>query len=354
MSIEKKVFGKVRNEETVYLYKLQNKHGAYIEVTDFGAILVKVCVPDRKGQLKDVVLGYDEVSAYETNGCYFGSTIGRSGNRICNGRFTLNGKEYQLPQNENGNNLHSGPDGYQKKIWEVRDVNEGENSVTFGRISPDGEQGYPGTFNIEVRYTFTNSNQLRIDYHGVCDSDTVANMTNHTYFNLSGADGGSILDNRLAIYADAYTPVIDSASIPTGEIASVEGTPMDFRVEKPIGQDIEADFQQLRFGSGFDHNYMTRDYQKGTVRKIARAWAEDTGIVMNVYSDLPAVQFYAGNFIENEKGKDGVVYGKRSGFCLETQYAPNAVNEENFEAPILRASSTYRTTTIYEFCVAEA
>lgn len=349
MSIEKRIFGTLKTGEKVSLYKLQNKHGAYIEVIDFGAVLVSVHVPDKNGVLRDVVLGYEDLASYETNGCFFGATVGRSGNRIAGGRFSLNGKEYQLPQNENENNLHSGPDGYQLKMWEVRDINEGENSITFGRVSPDGEQGFPGTFNIGVRYTFTANHELKITYHGVCDSDTVANMTNHTYFNLSGAASGSILDNYLAIYADFYTPVIDSKSIPTGEIASVEGTPMDFRTEKKIGQDIDADFQQLSFTGGYDHNFLPRGYTRGTVRKIARAYAEDTGIVMDVYSDLPGVQFYAGNFVKEEKGKDGAVYGKRSGFCLETQYAPNSVNEESFESPILDARSAYSTETIYQF-----
>ncbi|MDO5336060.1 MAG: aldose epimerase family protein [Eubacteriales bacterium] len=351
MSVEKKLFGTLKTGESVYLYKIENKKGAYVEVCDFGALLVRVCVPDRDGLLRDVVLGYDNLEAYLTNGCYFGATVGRSGNRIAGGRFALGGVEYQLPQNENENNLHSGPEGYQLKLWNVKELEEDSDNVAFERVSPDGEQGFPGALHICVRYTFTEENELKISYDGVCDQDTVVNMTNHSYFNLNGAGNGSILNQKLQINADYYTPVIDSKSIPTGELDKVEGTPMDFRTEKEIGKEIDADFQQLIYTGGYDHNFVPNGYQKGVVRKIAQARCEESGIVMEVFSDLPGVQFYAGNFIIEEKGKDGKTYGKRDGFCLETQYAPNSVNEYSFESPVLEAKDTYHTETIYQFNV---
>ena len=348
--VTQRTFGTLPSGEEVQIYHLENKSGAFAEVLQFGAILVKLCVPDRDGRLTDVVLGYDDLAGYEVNGCFFGATIGRSGNRIAQSRFTLDGKEIVLTPNEGANNLHSGPDGFEKKMWTASEISEDKNAVTFSRISPDGENGFPGEFNVSVTYEMTEENELRIVYGGVCDQTTIANMTNHSYFNLAGEGSGSAMDQYLTIHAEQYTPVGEE-SIPLGENAAVEGTPMDFRKAHKIGDEIEADFEQLRITGGYDHNYVTDGYNKASIREIAEAWSEKTGIQMNVLTDCPCVHFYAANFVDQEHGKNGHVYNKREAFCLETQVEPNAVNVENFHSPILEAGERYYSETIYRFSV---
>lgn len=348
--VTQRTFGTLPSGEEVQIYHLENKSGAFAEVLQFGAILVKLCVPDRDGRLTDVVLGYDDLAGYEVNGCFFGATIGRSGNRIAQSRFTLDGKEIVLTPNEGANNLHSGPDGFEKKMWTASEISEDKNAVTFSRISPDGENGFPGEFNVSVTYEMTEENELRIVYGGVCDQTIIANMTNHSYFNLAGEGSGSAMDQYLTIHAEQYTPV-GEGSIPLGENAAVEGTPMDFRKAHKIGDEIEADFEQLRITGGYDHNYVTDGYNKASIREIAEAWSEKTGIQMNVLTDCPCVQFYAANFVDQEHGKNGHVYNKREAFCLETQVEPNAVNVENFHSPILEAGERYYSETIYRFSV---
>ena len=348
--VTKRTFGKLSSGEEIQIFHLENKAGAYAEISQFGAILVKLCVSDREGKLTDVVLGYDDLAGYEVNGCFFGATIGRSGNRLANSRFALDGQELTLPPNEGKNNLHSGPNGFEKKIWNAAEISEDKNAVTFSRISPDGENGFPGEFQVSVTYEMTENNELRIVYGGVCDKTTVANMTNHSYFNLAGEGSGKAMDQYLTIHAESYTPV-GEGSIPLGENVPVEGTPMDFRTPHQIGDEIEADFEQLKITSGYDHNYVTDYYNKASVREIARAWSEKTGIEMSVLSDCPCVQFYAANFVENEHGKNGHVYNQREAFCLETQVEPNAVNVEAFHSPILDAGERYYSETIYCFSV---
>ncbi|WP_274421568.1 aldose epimerase family protein [Blautia sp. XA-2221] len=347
--VTEKNFGTLPDGE-VKCFHLENASGAYAEVLSFGAVVTKLCVPDRQGNLTDVVLGYDTLEGYMKNGCFFGACIGRSGNRIEGGRFKLDGQEVVLTQNEGNNNLHSGPDGFEKKLWTAKHIDQENNSVTFSRISPDGENGFPGEFDISVTYEFTENNALRIVYTGVCDQTTVANMTNHSYFNLAGEGSGNVLDQYLTIHAQSYTPVRED-SIPLGENVPVEGTPMDFRKEKQIGKDIEADFEQLRFTGGFDHNYVTDGYTQAEIREIACARCEETGVVMEVLSDCPCVQFYAGNFVEQENGKNGHIYDKRDGFCLETQVEPNAVNVEEFHSPVLEKGERYYSETVYRFSV---
>ncbi|MGI6070809.1 MAG: aldose epimerase family protein [Blautia sp.] len=349
MSITKEPFGCTARGEQASVYQLTNASGAYMRVTDYGAIIVSIVVPDRDGRLIDVALGYDSVEGYEKSDCHFGATIGRSGNRTANAAFTINGKEYHMGANESGNNLHSGPVGYDDVMWDVKEISEEENSITFGRISPDGEQGFPGNFNITVRMEFSDSNEVIIQYEGVADQDTLINMTNHSYFNLSGHDSGSICENQLQILAEAITPVADSASIPTGELRPVEGTPMDFRTPKLIGRDIDAVYDQLEYAGGFDHNYVLDDYEEGIDRVVADAYSPKTGIGMEVTTDLPGVQFYAGNYIIQEHGKNGALYEKRAGFCLETQQFPNAVNQPEFPSPVVKAGTLYQTLTIYRF-----
>lgn len=351
MSVTERKFGVLSTGENVRIFHLENKSGAYAEVLEYGAILVKLCVPDKDGKLTDVVLGYDDLASYEVNGCFFGAVIGRNGNRIEGAKFSVYGKEIQLAQNENDNNLHSGPDGFEKKIWNVAEIKEDKNRIVFTRISPDGENGFPGEFDVSVKYEFTEENELIIHYQGICDEPTVANMTNHSYFNLAGEGSGTILDQYLTINAEYYTPVTDSHSIPTGEYAPVADTPMDFNKPKKIGAEINADFQQLAFTGGYDHNYVTDNYAKGNRRLIASAYCEETGIAMDVSSDCPCVQLYAGNFVEQEKGKNGHLYDKRDGFCLETQVEPNAVNVENFHSPVLEEGEQYDSVTAYRFYI---
>ena len=351
MSVTMRKFGELSTGEEIMIYRLENASGAYADVTSFGAILVNLCVPDRTGKLTDVVLGYDSLAGYETNSCFFGATIGRNGNRIANGRFTIFGKEVVLAQNDNENNLHSGPDGFEKKVWKAVDASDEKNSITFTRISPSGENGFPGEFIVSVKYELTQDNALKITYHGVSDENTVANMTNHTYFNLNGEGSGNVLGQYLRLNAHTYTPVQDSRAIPVGVYAPVKGTPMDFCRAKTIGQEIDADFDQLKYTGGYDHNFVTDYYSAGNIRPIAETWSEETGIAMEVSTDCPCVQFYAGNFIVKEDGKNGHTYTRRDGFCLETQVEPNAVNEEHFHSPILEAGDQYSSVTSYRFFV---
>ncbi len=343
MSVVKSSFGDYN------LYTIDNGKAMQIKVTDLGATLVSVLVQDKNEKMQDVVLGYDDPQGYLENSCFFGTVIGRSGNRIDKGRFTINGKTYQLDINDNENNLHSGLNGFDKRRWDVTKVTE--DSVTFALKDADLEQNYPGNFEVTVTYTLTADGEVKLHYEGQCDADTVANMTNHSYFNLGGHKSGSIEGTQLMLTAKEYTPVRDGQAIPTGEYAAVAGTPMDFTTPKTIGQDIEADFEQLKFVGGYDHNYVLKR-EKGAVEKFAESYEPKTGICMEAYTDLPGVQFYAGNFItENMKGKDGAVYQKRTGFCLESQFYPNAINQEGFASPLLKAGEKYDTLTVYKFSV---
>lgn len=350
--MKKQSFGKDKNGQEVYLYELENKNGAVAAVSDFGATLVNIVVPDKNGVLKDVALGYDHAEGYYDNPCHFGAVIGRNGNRIGGAGFTINGKKYQLAVNDNKNNLHSGPDWYRTRTWEVSDVNEDKNSITFKIESPDGDQGFPGNFTGYVTYTLTDDNEIVIHYEGSADADTIVNMTNHSYFNLAGHDAGAeaMLAHLVQINAPEYTPVSDSEAIPTGEIVPVAGTPMDFTEPKTIGRDVESDFEQLKFGSGYDHNYAL-SREKGDMKKAAEVFCETSGVVMQVYTDLPGMQFYIGNFIDNVEGKGGHIYKNRSGFCMETQYYPDACNQDNFQTSVLKAGEKYDTTTVYKFAV---
>ena len=343
--MEQHVFGITKKGEQASLYTLKNSNHVTMKVTDYGATLVSLLVPSKDGQLKDVVLGYDNVTGYEEHTCYFGATIGRNGNRIKDSRFTIDGKEYKIDENENHNNLHSGKNGFNSVIWEVREHTD--HSITFYHYSTEEEQKFPGNMQITVTYTITEDNTLHIVYNGKADADTIMNCTNHSYFNLNGHESGSVEGQILQILADAYTPVADSASIPTGEIAPVEGTPMDFRTEKTIGQDINADFEQLHFTGGYDHNYVLG--RPGEKKVMANAYSKESGIAMEAATDCCGVQFYAGNFIGEQAGKDGAAYYDRSGFCMESQFYPNAVNEPDFPSPVVKAGDTYHTETTYRF-----
>lgn len=325
------------------LYTLENQNGMRISVADYGATLVNVLVPDQEGRLTDVVLGYDDVSGYEAGDKFFGAIVGRVANRIGGASFKLNGKTYKLAANDHGNNLHSGMDFYSKRMWTVLEY--GKDHIVLSLDSPDGDQGYPGKVTIRVSYTLTDDNEIKIHYHAIPEEDTLINMTNHSYFNLSGQDTGTVLNQEVWINADAYTEA-DAESIPTGEIVSVEGTPMDFRQKKTLGKDVDADYQALRFGGGYDHNWVLNG--SGS-RKAAEMSSADTGITMEVYTDLPGMQMYCGNFLEGDRGKGGASYEKRSAVCFETQYFPDAVHKDHFAGPVVKAGQVYDTETVYKF-----
>lgn len=339
-------FGSIQSGKKATLYILENKNHTVVKVTDFGATLVSVLFADKDGVMKDMVLGYDDAASYEKGTSCFGATIGRNGNRIKGARFTIDGKEWVIEANENNNSLHSGKNGFNHLMWEMKE--SGDNYVTFYHYSPQEEQGFPGNMHVMVTYTLDDEDTVHITYHAKADADTVMNFTNHSYFNLAGHDSGVMLDQKLQLFADAYTPDEDSHSIPTGEIAPVAGTPMDFTTMKPIGQDINADFEQLHFTGGYDHNYVLSD-KPGTMRQMAKAECDASGIAMDAYTECCGVQLYAGNFIGTQTGKGGVTYGDRHGFCLESQFYPNAVNEKNFPSPVVPANTEYHSETKYHF-----
>ena len=339
-----RAFGVNHLGERATLYTFENSRGMVMEVTDFGATLYSLLVPTATGPL-DVVLGYDDPAGYEgPAGTFFGATVGRNANRICKGAFTLGGKSYQLAANNNGNNLHSGLDFWSFRIWQVKEYTQ--NSITFSLHSPDGDQGYPGELDMDVTYTLTEENSVRIHYHGVPQAETIINLTNHSYFNLNGHDSGDILGHTVWLDADTFTRA-DEVSIPTGEILRVEGTPMDFRTPKTVGRDIEQDYEALNFGLGYDHNWCLNN--GGKFAKIATLTGDRTGLSMDVFTDLPGVQVYTGNFIDREPGKGGVVYRRRQGICFETQLYPDAINHPNFPSPIFKAGESYETTTEFRF-----
>lgn len=343
MSVTKEAFG---NEYT--LFTITNGNGMQAKVTDLGGTLVSLLFRDKKGVMRDVVLGYDTPREYKENGFFFGAWVGRSGNRIDKARFELNGRTYQLSVNDNENNLHSGMDYFHLRKAQVKEYTD--DSVTFEIFDRDLQQGYPGNFTAELTYTLTEDNALRLTYRAKSDQDTICNMTNHTYFNLGGHDSGSILNTQLMLACKAYTPVIDSQAIPTGELRPVEGTAFDFTAAKPIARDIGADDGQLKYGGGYDHNFVIKK-EKGATVKFAEAYQPDTGITMECFTDLPGVQLYVGNFITKHKGKGGADYDYRNGFCLETQFYPNSINQEGFAKPVLKAGEEFESVTSYRFSV---
>lgn len=349
MEVTKTVFGTTKDGQTADLYTITNRAGTKAVFTNYGAILVEFWVADAKGNLADVVLGYDNLESYFVNGPNFGSTIGRHANRIGEAKFTLNGVEYKLDQNDGRNNLHGGFNGYHKRLWNGRTyAAEDGQAMEFTYHSPDGDQGFPGNLDVKVTYTLTEDDQLKIAYEAVCDQDTVLNLTNHSYFNLAGHDSGTVLDQLVWIDADEFT-VADSESIPTGEIAAVAGTPMDFTTEKPIGQDINSDYQQIVWGTGFDHNWVLKT-SADHFDLVARMTDPKSGRVLETWTDMPGIQFYTGNFLDGtEIGKGGVSYVQRSAACFETQYYPNGINRPNFPQPVLKAGETFHSTTVYKF-----
>lgn len=351
MGCTKTEFGKLEDGTAVYRYTLTNEQGASASFTDLGGIWLTMVVPDRDGKMADVVLGYDTVQGILTGPGHPGEPVGRNANRIGGAKFTLNGVAYELEKNSGGkHNLHSGPDYYRNRVWEAQVEEEDMGTrISFSLFSPDGDQGYPGNADITVSYTLTPDNSLKLDYHMVSDKDTVANFTNHAYFNLAGHDSGNAMNQKVWIDADAFT-VTDRDSIPTGELAPVKGTPMDFTEMKPVARDIEADYEQLKWAGGFDHNWAL-NHPAGEVSLCAKAADEASGRVMEVYTDLPGVQFYTANSMATDMGKGKTAYHKRDGYCFETQYFPDSVNKPEFASAFLKAGEEYKTTTIYKFSV---
>lgn len=347
MSVSKELFGKTRDGKDVFCYTIENSNGMSAKVITFGAILKNLYVPDKKGKKRDVVLGYDKLWMYFKNGSCFGASVGPIANRTEAGYFKLGKNEYHMAINDRGlNNLHTDLDlGFQKRVW---DAEEGKDSVTFSLVKQDGEMGHPGKMKVSVTYALTKNNELKITYHADTNKKTVINMTNHTYFNLSGQACDNIEHTKLTIFASNFTPLRPDA-IPTGEILPVKGTPMDFTKEKAISKEIgRTDFEQIKNCCGYDHNYVI-DGWDGKMKKIAIAKDSKSGISMETYTDLPGVQFYSGNWIGSNIGKEGYKNCKRKGFCLETQYYPNAVNVKDFPQPVFDSKNPYDTTTIYKF-----
>lgn len=345
MGVVKEKFGTARNGKEVYAFTISNANGMQAKIINFGAILVSLLVPDKDGKPEDVVLGYDSLEEYYGNGSFFGATIGPSANRIGGASFEINGKAYQIDVNDGPNNLHSHMEnGYHKQVW---DAVEGDNSVTLTLEGKDGEMGFPGNKKITMVYSLSEDNALKLAYHVSADADTIVNLTNHTYFNLAGHKAGKIEDHLLQLHAGNYTPVVPGA-IPTGEIQPVAGTPMDFTKAKAIGQDINADFEQLKLTLGYDHNFVI-DGADGSLKEIAVAEDPKSGRKMKVFTTLPGVQFYAGNCIGEDTGKDNTPYGPRKGFCLETQYYPDNIHHPNFPQSVFGPGRDYESVTVYQF-----
>jgi len=353
MPVKNQVFGKTADGQVIDLYTLTNKHGMEAGIIDYGGTIVSLKAPDRNGKLADVVLGFDSVGGYLENHSYFGVLVGRYGNRIAKGRFTLNGVEYKLATNDGENSLHGGVKGFNKAVWKARDLSDGQSPrLELTYLSKDGEEGYPGNLSVTVVYTLTDSNELRIDYSATTDKDTVVNLTNHSYFNLAGQDEGDILGHELTLFADKFTPS-DKGLIPTGELRSVEGTPFDFRKPVAIGARIGQNDEQLKFGGGYDHNFVLSS-GGGALALAARVYEPKTGRVMEVLTTEPGIQFYTGNFLDGTlSGKGGKAYAKRSGFCLETQHFPDSPNHPQFPSTVLRTGGRYQTTTVYRFSVSK-
>ncbi len=343
-AVRVETFGSTSKKEEAVLYTLTNENGMSASITNYGAALVKLNVPDKEGKLRDVVLGYDDVTGYEKGGGSFGATVGRNANRIGGAVITIQDKTYELEKNDNGNNLHSGTNYYNKRIWNVGEKTD--SKIEFVLHSPDGDQGYPGTLDMHVTYELTEDNELRLIYDAVPDQDTIINMTNHSYFNLDGHDSGNVLKELVTLDADYFTRA-DAQSIPTGELVDVTGTPMDFRMPRALGEAIDADYEAVRLGKGYDHNWVLKN--NGKFDKVAQAVSEKSGIVMEVWTDLPGMQMYTANFLDNEHGKNGAVYGIRNAVCFETQYFPDAVHHENFASPICKKGIPYHTVTSYKF-----
>jgi aldose 1-epimerase len=344
---QKQSFG-TRDGRAVNLYTLTNAHGVEIRAMNYGGIITSIRVPDRKGQLADIVLGHETLEGYTPNPPFLGAVVGRYANRIANGTFTLDGKTYTLPKNDGPNTLHGGVKRtFDKVVWDDEALTA-KNGVAFSYLSKDGEEGFPGNLKIKVTYTLMDSNELVIDYEATTDKATPINVSQHSYFNLAGEGTGDILGHELMLNADHFTPV-DKSLIPTGELRPVKGTPMDFTTPTKIGARIDDNYEQLALGKGYDHNFVINRKVSGMVL-AARAYEPGSGRVLEVSTDQPGVQFYSGNFLDGTvTGKQGHVYKRRYGFCLETQHFPDSPNHPEFPSTILKAGATFHTKTVFKF-----
>ena len=352
-SITQSNFGQAPGGESVTLYTLTNKNGIEARITNYGGVVASLKVPDREGELDDIVLGFDSLPPYTKDSPYFGALVGRYGNRIAQGKFTLNDEEYTLAQNNGPNHLHGGLQGFDKVVWQAEPVEKDSTvGLTLTYLSPDGEEGYPGNLSVTVQYTLDNDNALHIDYRATTDQATIINLTNHSYFNLTGNPQNDILDHVVMINADRYVP-IDSTFIPLGEVAPVAGTPFDFTEPTPVGARINNDHPQLANGLGYDHCWVLNSEGPG-LTLAATVYEPTSGRLMEVLTEEPGVQFYSGNFLDGTlTGKDGIVYDKRHGLCLETEHFPDSPNQPNFPSVVLEPGETYQTQTVYRFGVRE-
>ncbi len=351
LNIDKQVFGSDVDGKPVYLFTLSNVNGMVVRITNYGAIVQSLLVPDREGKIEDVVLGYDQLNDYLKDSPYFGAIVGRYGNRIARGKFRLENNEYTLQTNNGVNHLHGGIKGFDKVVWNAEPIKyENEVSLKLSYLSPDGEEGYPGNLSAIVIYTLTNNNELKIEYQATTDKPTLCNLTHHSYFNLSGNCQRNILNHRLWINANHFTPV-DSTLIPTGEILPVKDTPFDFSTARAISERIDWEDEQLKFGLGYDHNWVLNDVD-GSLKLQASLYDSVSGRLMEILTVEPGLQFYSGNFLNGSQvGKAGKVYHFRNGLCLETQHFPDSPNKPNFPATILKPGETYETQTVYRFSV---
>jgi aldose 1-epimerase len=348
-SMRREPFGKMPDGKTVEIFTLTNARGIELRAISYGGIIASLRAPDRNGKLDDIVLGFDRLEDYLKDHPFFGAIIGRYGNRIAKGQFSLDGQTYKLATNNGPNHLHGGVRGFDKVLWSAEPVS-GQNAIVFSRTSPDGEEGYPGNLRVQVTYTLTDKNELRVDYRATTDKPTVVNLTQHSYFNLAGQASGDILGHQLMLNADRYTPV-DQTLIPTGERALVQGTPFDFRRPTAIGARINEEHAQLKHGLGYDHNWVL-NRSGGGLQLAARVIEPKSGRTMEIRTTEPGIQFYSGNFLDGKlTGKQGAQYKHRTGFCLETQHFPDSPNQPKFPSTTLRPGSEYRTSTVFTFGV---
>ncbi|MBD3386447.1 galactose-1-epimerase [candidate division KSB1 bacterium] len=349
MPVDKRKFGQLDSGAQVDLFTLTNRHGLKAEITNYGGIITSLQVPDRNGDLSDIVLGFDSLERYLDEHPYFGALVGRYANRIANGLFELDGKQYILAKNNGPNHLHGGESGFDKQLWKAEPVLEEERcGLKLDYASLGGEEGYPGTLVVTVTYWLDDENELRIDYEAFTDKPTIINLTNHSYFNLRDAGKSHVLDHQILIHADAFTPVNDNL-IPTGEFRRVDQTPFDFGVPVEIGARIDDDDRQLHRAGGYDHNYIING-QAGELRPAAEVYEPESGRVLYVLTTEPGMQFYSGNFLDGSiTGKNHIAYHKRNGFCLETQHYPNSPNRSQFPSTRLNPKEMFRSTTVYAF-----
>jgi len=350
---QKKLFEKVIDGKQVTLFTLENSNGVKVTLTNYGGKIVNIWVPDRNGKLSDINLGFNTIDEYLKGSKSFGATVGRYANRIAKATFTLDSVAYQLPVNNGPNCLHGGPDGFYSKVFDAKPVETPEgNGVEMHYVSPDGENGFPGTLDFYVTFKLTDKNELVINYKATTDKATVLNVTNHSYFNLKGEGQGLITGIEVVVNADSIAEVANDEMIPTGIYRNIVGTPMDFKAPRLVSKDVDADYDQLKYGGGYDHAWILNKSEKGELSFAASAYESENGRFMEVFTTEPSVQFFTGNSLNGSQiGKSGVAYTKRTGFCFETQHVPDSPNHPNFPTTVLRPGETFNSTTIYKFSV---